>query len=815
MSVILILLTTVLFEAPASKSDGIWPSKLRFEAKTTAEDRAMFSLVDDSGQVFQHWFSSPRGEWTAQEPKILGTEWHNVFGGADDGIIHFPVRKIMVNDGVELRNFAYDEFSEDRRLALSVGDNTVDGAPIPIVMTTFSGTDPFASGLRRFYSHGLDRKIENGRVSLDFSRIPEAQFYNEVPVWGQPCGFRLTVEAPAEAAGLEFELRLTSVAFTRLAASPVQRLRTAREGETVIRQTFEIPAPFSKGWTDALRADRRPRSKRPGPCPTISKLISRRGSAPAKAFEIRLVSLESLSRPGVNRPPLMASVGQTDEPPDEIKVGFLNLDARPRENCAVRVSAEDWSGRRLATVETALPRKDPGKRAFVRVNLGRLPADLAFVSFRCELLQDGRLDCSVQPAEVCWTRPIADTGSAEKRPDLPWGMGVYLHRNTDPYGYHSSYVSDADDAALARMEERAALAQKAGVKWDRVELQAFRVVPKRGVYDFSFYDKLFDVADRHGLSCVVNLGTYMPLGLDRRSEEGQRLYEEMARRMVARYKGRVRHWEVWNEPEYASFWNGTRQEFVRFSNRLHDAIKAEDPTAEVIACVTAHVDLDFIDRCKADGIRYDSFSVHPYRDVPTAEGLLADLSAVTNRSSGAKTWATEIGWSTSGGFLGGAATEREQASRLARAYLAAAGSGCVNAVFGYCFLDNGFNKAEMENNFGVVRRDGGLKPAYRALANVFRTFTDGVPTLEVKRLRKDTAICVFRMGGRSAIWSDRESQVWLRMTTDGRSTVRNLMGEFLTVGHDFKTHLGALDVLIMDRDVRSVDVMDKEELNGD
>ena len=141
-----------------------------------------------------------------------------------------------------------------------------------------------------------------------------------------------------------------------------------------------------------------------------------------------------------------------------------------------------------------------------------------------------------------------------------------------------------------------------------------------------------------------------------------------------------------------------RQEFVRFSNAIHDAIKEEDPTAEVIACATAHVDVDFIDKCKADGIRYDSFSVHPYRDFAEANGLVADLSAVTNRSAGARTWVTEIGWSTSSSLLGCAATEREQASRLARAYMVAAGSGCVNAVFGYCFVDNGFNRAGIQEN---------------------------------------------------------------------------------------------------------------------
>ena len=163
--------------------------------------------------------------------------------------------------------------------------------------------------------------------------------------------------------------------------------------------------------------------------------------------------------------------------------------------------------------------------------------------------------------------------------------------------------------------------------------------------------------------------------------------------------------------------------------------------------------------------------------VPEERTFLADLAAVTNRAHGNPTWITEMGWPT--GCGNGTVSEREQAGKYARAYMTAAGSGMIHSIYGYDFVDDGFNVLERENNFGIVRRDLTPKPAYRALAKVCRTFGSGTPALESVNLSVGKA-WIFRMGGRSAVWATEKAR--LVVQTDSPTEATNLMDEKLGDG---------------------------------
>ena len=216
---------------------------------------------------------------------------------------------------------------------------------------------------------------------------------------------------------------------------------------------------------------------------------------------------------------------------------------------------------------------------------------------------------------------------------------------------------------------------------------------------------------------------------------------------------------------------------MKLVNAAHRVIKEVDPEIRVIACSTAGVDLKFIDMCIAKGMAYDDISIHTYRGDPEELTFLADLAAVTNRAHGNPTWITEMGWPT--GCGNGTVSEREQAGKYARAYMTAAGSGMIHSIYGYDFVDDGFNVLERENNFGIVRRDLTPKPAYRALAKVCRTFGSGTPALESVELPNGKA-WIFRMGGRSAVWATRTAR--LVVQTDSPAEATNLMDEKLGGG---------------------------------
>lgn len=51
---------------------------------------------------------------------------------------------------------------------------------------------------------------------------------------------------------------------------------------------------------------------------------------------------------------------------------------------------------------------------------------------------------------------------------------------------------------------------------------------------------------------------------------------------VSRYTPRIRHWEIWNEPDYPLFWNGSVQDYYRLLKVAYVAAKFVDPDCTVL-----------------------------------------------------------------------------------------------------------------------------------------------------------------------------------------------------------------------------------------
>ena len=58
----------------------------------------------------------------------------------------------------------------------------------------------------------------------------------------------------------------------------------------------------------------------------------------------------------------------------------------------------------------------------------------------------------------------------------------------------------------------------------------------------------------------------------------------------------------------------------------------------------------------------------------------------------------------------------------------------VERTFAYELIDQGSNAREINQNFGLLRRDGSEKPAFRALRNLIRLLADAGPDFEPGRL---------------------------------------------------------------------------------
>ena len=171
-------------------------------------------------------------------------------------------------------------------------------------------------------------------------------------------------------------------------------------------------------------------------------------------------------------------------------------------------------------------------------------------------------------------------------------------------------------------------------------------------------------------------------------------FARFVRQCVARYKHRVKVWEVWNEPNIG-FFRGSAAEYADMVKAAAVAAKQEDPDCH-IAMGCAGVDLDFLERLYEFGCGpyFDVTSVHPYQwgrqlnDGWMIDKLQGCRQLMDRHGDGQKEiWITEIGWS-----LGEGVTPQEQADLLAQSVVTALSVRerlRVEKVFWFCVKDWG------------------------------------------------------------------------------------------------------------------------------
>jgi len=319
----------------------------------------------------------------------------------------------------------------------------------------------------------------------------------------------------------------------------------------------------------------------------------------------------------------------------------------------------------------------------------------------------------------------------------------------------------------------ASLAAEAGVKWSREEFQLSRIITAPGVYDFSFYDALVDVAHRHGISVYALLAYWSPF-TEPYTEAGIDSFCAFTRATVRHFKDRINHWEIYNEPNIF-FWDGPKELYPVLLERCYSIIKEEDPGAEVLGISTAGIDRGFIRMVLDAGAPFDALTVHPYRSRFIERNFIRELERASLLVNERPVWITEMGWSTQIGE--GGKTEREQAQLLSRAYLSAIAAGARNMGW-YNFRDDGTDPFYNEVNFGVLRRDLTPKAAYRALATVCRVMAvadDAYPTPAQDATEED--IYALSTGANTALWSPYKAVKATIAVSSPAPLALNLMGE--------------------------------------
>ncbi len=233
----------------------------------------------------------------------------------------------------------------------------------------------------------------------------------------------------------------------------------------------------------------------------------------------------------------------------------------------------------------------------------------------------------------------------------------------------AAHTLRADDPALA-------LARAA--EFDTV-VQVFpwrEVEPTQNQFHWQATDQIVAGAEYYGLELVVRLDQHpawaseVDLALNAPPEELDD-YRDFVQRVAARYRGRIRAYIIWNEPNLAIEWGGRQPDPAAFTELLqvgYEAVKAGDPETLVVAAGLAPTNshdteaMDerlFLQEMYRHGAAayFDVLAAHPYSfgqppDAPESDsdhpafGRLAELRAimVENGDRHKPVWITEMGW---------------------------------------------------------------------------------------------------------------------------------------------------------------------------
>ena len=220
--------------------------------------------------------------------------------------------------------------------------------------------------------------------------------------------------------------------------------------------------------------------------------------------------------------------------------------------------------------------------------------------------------------------------------------------------------------------------------------------PKQGVYDWDPLDRWLEAAEAHHLEVLYTFGgvpawasgdrndpkcssekknwgpgsCHPPADLREDGSGSDQAFKDFVTALAKRAHGRIKYWEIWNEPQNLFFWNGNMAQMVRMAQDMRTIVKGIDPDAMFVSPGAGWFDehpekkqtnwnaMQWTDAFMAAGgtKHFDIFAVHAYLkgECPTGRW---DSDLIATRIQGVRKlmkkngiedmpiWNTEGSWS--------------------------------------------------------------------------------------------------------------------------------------------------------------------------
>ncbi len=307
-----------------------------------------------------------------------------------------------------------------------------------------------------------------------------------------------------------------------------------------------------------------------------------------------------------------------------------------------------------------------------------------------------------------------------------------------------------------------------GVKWARVQTGWAKTEKISGEYNFAWLDEIVDNLIKHGVQPWLSISYGNPVytknmnvsvpGVSANYQgcnehgvgfppihtpEERQGWQNYVRALARHFRGRVDHYEVWNEPDLLSFWKCQPKaaDYVELVRLTAEPLQRAHPGAKLIGGAIAWGmtvwSLKWLEDCMRAGLHelVDIVSYHGYKSVPerhSAQEIDAFRQIITRYNPSLPYWQGEAGIQSKvpdGGNSGALATmklsEDIQARMLLRRTMLELHNGA--SMSSYFHLADFANYAgdTRTYHYGLLRlEDGSPKPAFYALQTLCTLLCD-------------------------------------------------------------------------------------------
>ena len=296
------------------------------------------------------------------------------------------------------------------------------------------------------------------------------------------------------------------------------------------------------------------------------------------------------------------------------------------------------------------------------------------------------------------------------------------HRGEGPYSVNAAYGINAH---IPTVDDFDAMA-KGGFGFARIDLTWNVIEPQPGAYRWDLVDPVVQDAESHDIRLLGILGFCPPWASSGSDAfyppRSVKEWQGFVSAIVGRYRGRIRHWIMWNEPNSNTFFHGSVEQFIRqVLIPGAEAARAADPECKIVGPDLAHLTGahwdTWLDRILAEaGPHLDVISHHCYKDKPNEVFRMLEgpsrpwepqpVQRIIERrgQKGKPFWLTETGWRSD------KVGPKKQAGYLISLLKGAAKRAWISKVFIYELRDS-----PQEPGFGLMSYAGKPKTSFQAV----------------------------------------------------------------------------------------------------